>query len=548
MSLTDSSGVAPGAVPGPGGTLLAELLWLRSLTAADHTYLAHARGGRSLSYTALRRAAVRWADLLSDLGTEPGQVVGIAVSDPVDFATVFLSVIAAGRVAAPLDPRAPDPELCTTCARVEPILVIADRPAPSAAPCEWLALPAGSLELGEPDEGWRSRPGPSIPVAGGSGRPPGAVLVGGLVLSTSGTTGAPKVIRLSEAMLLHTAGSIAAHHHLSAVDRGFNPLPLFHINAEIVGLLATLVAGASLVVDDRFHRTGFWDLMQERGITWINAVPAVIARLAPLEQDEAAPESVRFVRSASAPLPAGTLERFEQATGLPVVETYGMTEAGSQITANPVHGTRKPGSVGLPVGVELRVVPGGGVGPPAVADATGPAAGAGLGAEPVGRVEIRGPGVITAYAGAGYADRVDHEGWLDTGDLGYLDPEGYLYLVGRVDDVINRGGEKIFPREVEEAVLAEPRVATVAVVGADHHELGQVPVAYLVVEGVAGEADRVLAGEVVEQVQAHCARQLSRAKRPAAFHVVDRLPVGATGKVRRAMIDPDVAIYSLLVG
>ena len=155
---------------------------------------------------------------------------------------------------------------------------------------------------------------------------------------------------------LHTARCVVAHHDLTADDRCFNSLPLFHINAEVVALLSSLVAGSCLVLDDRFHRTGFWELMGERRVTWINAVPAIISRLAELRPDETVPAGVRFIRSASAPLPVATADRFEERTGIPVVETYGMTEAASQITAHPLSVPRRAGSVGVPVGVELRVV------------------------------------------------------------------------------------------------------------------------------------------------------------------------------------------------
>ena len=151
-----------------------------------------------------------------------------------------------------------------------------------------------------------------------------------------------------------------------------------------------------------------------------------------------------------------------------------MTEAASQITANPVAGPRKPGSVGLPVGVELRLV----AGPASADEAAGPVEGDG-----VGHVEIRGPSVITAYGGGHHGDRIDVDGWLRTGDLGHFDEDGYLYLDSRVDDVINRGGEKVFPREIEEMILLDPDVAAVAVVGAPDPELGQVPVAFLVLPG-----------------------------------------------------------------
>ncbi|HEY1733179.1 MAG TPA: AMP-binding protein, partial [Acidimicrobiales bacterium] len=461
--------------------------------------------------------------------------------DAVDFSMVFLGVVAAGRVAAPLDPAAPDAELAAVCGRVRPAVVLSDRTGPAGLPTDWIVLRGGSFDLPDaelPDgaPGWASILG-TPPTLGTSAAPRPAD--GGLVLSTSGTTGTPKLIRLTDRQLLHTARAIARHHRLSATDRGFNSLPLFHINAEVVGLLAALVAGATVVLDDRFHRTAFWADMARHRVTWINAVPAIIARLVPLAADEVVPAGIRFVRSASAPLPEPTLRRFEDATGLPIVETYGMTEAGSQITANPLDGPRQPGSAGRPVGVELRVV--------ADEDADDDPAADPTDDRVVGRVEIRGPGVIGAYAGAGYEDRVDADGWLDTGDLGYLDEDGYLFLVGRADDVINRGGEKIFPREVEETILADPDVRAAVVVGWDHQVFGRVPVAFLVAEGVVGDDDRPRAEVIVDRLHGRCARDLSRPKRPVAFHVVQELPAGTNGKIRRSMVARQEAIYSLLV-
>ncbi|HEX4082021.1 MAG TPA: AMP-binding protein, partial [Acidimicrobiales bacterium] len=418
----------------PLGTHLAELIWFRSLTGATHPYVEHARTGRVVTFGDLRRATTRWAGLLDDLGIGAGDTVGIAVADAVDFSMVFLGVVAAGRVAAPLDPAAPDAELASVCGRVRPAVVLSDRTGPAGLATDWIVLRGGSFDLPDaelPDgaPGWAPTPG-TPPTAGTStaGTPTSELSAmprpadGGLVLSTSGTTGTPKLIRLTDRQLLHTARAIARHHRLSATDRGFNSLPLFHINAEVVGLLAALVAGATVVLDDRFHRTAFWADMARHRVTWINAVPAIIARLVPLAAGEVVPAGIRFVRSASAPLPEPTLRRFEDATGLPIVETYGMTEAGSQITANPLDGPRQPGSAGRPVGVELRV----GADDETTTDPAGPAAVRSTDDPVVGRVEIRGPGVIGAYAGAGYEDRVDADGWLDTGDLGYLDEDGYL--------------------------------------------------------------------------------------------------------------------------
>ncbi len=501
------------------------LLRLRSSTADRHVFVEAVTQGRAITYGDLRRAAAQWEALLDDLDVPAGGTVGIAVSDPVELAVVFLGVLAAGRTAAPFDPSSTDTELAGACLRTTPSLVVADRRPPAGAKAEWVTMPRGACFLSGTS---------ASPLSGTTVAPVGTPRAdrGGVVLSTSGTTGVPKVIRLDEAQLLHTALSVARHLELTPTDRGFNPLPLFHINAEVVGLLATLVAGATLVLDDRFHRRGFWAAMERCRVTWINAVPAILARLAALEAAERVPEGIRFARSASAPLPVPVLERFERATAIPVVETYGMTEAASQVTANPLRGPRKPGSAGVPVDIELQVLTSEGLQAPC---------------GDVGHVVIRGPSVIRAYSSPGYEDRIDADGWLETGDLGYVDADGYLFLVGRADDVINRGGEKIYPKEVEDVVLGDPAVTAAAVVGWDHEVLGSVPVAYLVVDEVRTPADEELAARVVARVHDRCSHLLSRTKRPVAYHVVERLPQGTTGKVRRSALGGAPVVYSLLV-
>jgi acyl-CoA synthetase (AMP-forming)/AMP-acid ligase II len=229
----------------------------------------------------------------------------------------------------------------------------------------------------------------------------------------------------------------------------------------------------------------------------------------------ATPGRVRFIRSASAPLAPSALRRFEETFGIPVVETYGMTEAASMITANPLDGPRKPGSAGLPAGVELRIARSGQ--PRFTA------------CQPfeVGRVQIRGRGVIRQYAAGGAAGAIDREGWLDTGDLGHLDAGGYLFLAGRTDDVINRGGEKIYPREIEDFLLAQPGVRAVAVVGAPDPVLGARPVAYVAASG-PGPAD-----DLTGALRAACDAALPRHTRPSAFCLLDELPLGSTGKIDR---------------
>jgi oxalate---CoA ligase len=326
------------------------------------------------------------------------------------------------------------------------------------------------------------------------------------------------------------AKGIAVHHRLTPGERGFSPLPLFHVNAEVVALLATLAGQATIVLDDRFHRTHFWENVARHGVTWVNAVPAIITILATAVPLAAAPEevgrqvraNVRFVRSASAPLPVATLQRFEAGTGLRVVESYGMTEAASMITANPVDGVRKPGSVGRPVGCRLRVVD----------RSRRP-----LPSGEVGLIEVRGPGVITGYA-VGGEGAFTPDGWFSTSDLGYQDEDGYVFLVGRADDVVNRGGENIYPREVEEVLLADPRVWAAVVVGLPDPVLGAVPVAYVAAPNLSIPERAELAADL----QSRCRGELNAFKVPVATHVVDRLPVGPTGKIARRRAVTELAL------
>ena len=442
----------------------------------DATYLADAAGPRRIAYRQLGPAVAAWDERLTGAQVPPGATVAVAVRDPLDAAMVLLALIATGRVAAPVDPAAPR-ALARRLVDPHTIAAVTDT----------------GLERLDRE-----------PVL----RP------GGVLLSSSGSTGEPKQVLLPAAQLAHVAATVAGSHRLTAADTGYNPLPLHHVNAEVVGLLATLVAQGTLVLDRRFSRRGFWATVDAHRATWINAVPAILAILSEdpgtTTNDRA---RIRFVRSASAPLPVPVLERFERVHGIRVLESYGMTEAASQITVNPLDGERRPGSVGRAVGGELRIVG---------ADRKG------LPAGESGTVVIRGPGVISAYATGVGADRFDADGWLDTGDLGRLDEDGYVWLVGRSSELINRSGEKILPREIEDVLREDPGVRDAVVVGRPDPVLGEVPVAYVVGAG----DDPGLTDRLIER----CRAALPHDRQPAELTVVERLPTTGTGKVLRAEV------------
>lgn len=475
---------------------LPDLITERAESTPDGRFLADARGARSVDFAMLRAATDAWCRELDAAAVPPGERVLVDVDDPLAFAVVHLAVIAAGRCSAPVDPAAPPAEAERVRRVLRPSLVVSDREATPGVPVD----PATCLPA---HPATRVRP-TTLPHR----------RAGSAALLTSGSTGTPKTVVLGERQLLHVARCVVRHHELTAADRGFNPLPLFHINAEVVALLATLVAGGSLVLDRRFHRTGFWQLLAQHEITWVNAVPAILSILA-LDDVPAAPSGLRFIRSASAPLPAATRDRVAARTGVVVVESYGMTEAASQITATPLRGGHPPGSVGVPLGVELEVT--GSDGAPCAPDV-------------VGRVRIRGEGVIGAYAEGRAGGQFDAAGWLDTGDLGRLDADGHLYLLGRSDDVVNRGGELVHPREVEDVLLGDAAVAEVVVVAGPHEILGAVPVAWI---RPVRELDGERADQLVIRLQRRCEQRLSRAKHPVEFRVVAGFPRTPTGKVLR---------------
>src|SRR5664280_3309200 len=274
-----------------------ELLSERAETRDGAPWLLSARTDQRVSFRELRDRSLAWREVFSSEGLVSGDRVGLLVSDPVAFAICFVSALASGLWVAPLDPTTEIPNARTLDERVARLglhAIVSDRDAPSSLDTKWLDL----------------RESPPRESAS-----PGAVAApltsGGVILATSGTTGTPKIMALPIAQLVYTANLVARHNELTTIDRGFNPLPLWHVNAEVVALLATFLSGSSLVLDDGFHRTDFWSLMDRLEVTWINAVPAIISRLVSRHGDEAVPARVRFIRSASAPLSGPLLETFE---------------------------------------------------------------------------------------------------------------------------------------------------------------------------------------------------------------------------------------------
>ncbi len=344
---------------------------------------------------------------------------------------------------------------------------------------------------------------------------------GRVCLMTSGTTGEPKGVVLQEHQIAWTADHIRANHQLTPGDRGFTALPFFHVNAPVVSLYSSLMAGSTLIIARKFSRTHFWEWVEHYQVTWASIVPAIVEILLTTDRPAFLPGSIRFFRTGASSLSAAALNAFEAKFGIPLIETYGLSEAASEAVGNPLPPKKhKPGSVGLPVSVSLRICS------PRKGDKSEVLRDVQQGE--TGEICISGPNVISAYYGNADSESFQ-DGWFRTGDLGYMDEEGYLYLSGRSREVIIRGGENIAPREVEEVLQAHPAVQASAVVGRPDAIYGEQVVAFIVPRDTWND-------EVKKSLHDYAAQRLSPQKVPVEFFVVDTLPRNATGKIERHVL------------
>lgn len=335
-----------------------------------------------------------------------------------------------------------------------------------------------------------------------------------LLMYTSGTTGRPKGVMLTQANLVANAKAISAEHAFSPNDRVLAVLPLYHINAFAVTMLAPLAHGGSLAMPPKFSAARFWEQAIGCACTWINVVPTMISYL--LEGESPTRESmarIRFCRSASAALPPEHLRAFENKFGIGIVETMGLTETVAPSFSNPMEtAQRKLGSVGRASGCEARVID---------ADLQSVPDGQ------TGELAICGPNVMHGYYKNEEATRAAFtpDGWLRTGDLGFRDSDGFFFVTGRIKELIIKGGENIAPREIDEALLQHPCVLDAAAVGIADRHYGQEIMACIVLRP-GNEPDEAA-------LRDFCLLRLGRYKTPKVFRFVDELPRGPSGKVQR---------------
>jgi acyl-CoA synthetase (AMP-forming)/AMP-acid ligase II len=487
------------------------LLELLQPIPADQVAVIVPEQNIQISYGALRRQVQSFAEALAAAGIGRGDRVGMALPNGLPQIVAFLAAAMAG-TAAPRTPGYKEDEfrffLEDTNAKV---LLLPPEGGEEARRAAGDRVPVLTVAMDDAGE---------VTLAGsarGHGFQAPALDDVALILHTSGSTGRPKRVPLTHANLSISARNVAQSYALSAADVSLCVMPLFHVHGLVASTLATLATGGTVVVPAKFNPLSFWRVARDHGVTWYSAVPTLhqllLARAGPDSTRPAGAEKLRFIRSCSAALPPQVMLELEDRFGAPVLEAYGMTEAAHQMASNPLPpGERLPGSVGP--GTEVKI---------SIMDESGRH----LGVGERGEVVIKGPNVTAGYESNAEANATAFvDGWFRTGDQGFLDANGYLTLVGRLKELINRGGEKISPREIDEVLLGHPAIAEAVCFGVPHATWGEEVAAVVVLRAAASEADLL----------GYCRERLADYKRPKQIHIADAIPRTATGKIQRRVV------------
>ena len=487
------------------GTLYQSLVsWAASQPQV--TYIVEADTGREFSYAQILTAVDAMRHFL---GNHPQRLL-MSLPGSMLNAVLWISALSGGHHLLPISPDAPEKEKARAIKKHQPDIVFIEQ---EEAQEQFLSTPARFVTSAQCAAIFERTAEETLENYASS--------EGQVYLATSGTTGEPKGVILRESQIVWTAEQVRISHQLSERDHGLTVLPFSHVNAPVVSLCATLLAGGTVVIAQRFSRSNFWSWIERYQITWASIVPTIVAMLLTTDKPDFLPGTLRFLRTGSAPLPAADLMAFEAKFAIPVIETYGLSEAASQIVANPLPpAMHKPGSAGVPVGVTLKIC-----------TLLGEHDGSELQEVPAGQtgeICVTGPAVIDGYQDNAGSDAFQH-GWFRTGDLGYLDEDGYVFITGRLREVIIRGGENIAPREIEEVLMQHPMVCEAAAVGRPDALYGEQVVAYVVTR-------EAWSTELKSDLQHFASLHLSAYKVPVDLIPMDELPRNPTGKIERHLL------------
>jgi acyl-CoA synthetase (AMP-forming)/AMP-acid ligase II len=465
---------------------------------------------RAITYQQLDEQVDHAAEQLINLGFRKGDRIGLAFPNGLEMIVTFLAASTVG-TAAPLNPAYTRDEfkfyLEDTAARG----LIVPRDGADEARAAATEINVAVIDCAIDENGRLQLSSQEALKETSSDEAKGREDIA-LILHTSGTTSRPKRVPLAHQNLIKSARNVAQTYQLTADDVSLCVMPLFHVHGLVASTLATFATGGTVVVPPKFNPLSFWSTVREHRATWYSAVPTIHQVLVSRSKGTrpAGAEQLRFIRSCSASLAPQLMSDMEATFGSPVLEAYGMTEAAHQMASNPLPPeSRKPGSVGCGTNVEIAILD---------------EAGNELPPKTVGEVSIKGPNVFAGYEGNAEANAESFSnGWFRTGDQGQLDSEGYLTLVGRIKELINRGGEKISPREIDEILLTHPAVAEACCFGIPDRVYGEGVAAAVVLKDTTTEKDLI----------AHCRSSLSDFKCPTTIYIMDAIPRTATGKIQR---------------
>ena len=467
-------------------------------------------GGPNINYQDFRDEVEKIAGLLAGYGVNKGATVSIVLENSLDFMVDFLAVTRAGAIAAPLNPAYTVDEFKFFMEDADAKLVIVSAGATAAIEAaNNLSIPFlissvnsdGKVALSHEDNNLSKSINPENPS-------PDDIA---LFLHTSGTTSRPKGVPLTHSNLMTSLNNIVKTYGLSENDTALVVMPLFHVHGLIGVALSSLNSAGTIVIPPRFSASNFWQNQALTKATWYSAVPTIHQILLMRADDDNAPtKSFRFIRSCSASLAPSVFSDLESRFGAPVLEAYGMTEASHQMSSNLLPpGSRAPGTVGVGTGVEIAIMN---------------EHGTLLDVGERGEVVIKGKNVTHGYHNNPEANaEAFTNGWFRTGDQGILSGGSVLTLTGRLKELINRGGEKISPLEVDAALIKHPAIAEAVCFGVEDVKYGEIVQAAVVLSGESSESE----------LQAFCSEQLADFKVPDRIYIVQELPRTATGKIQR---------------
>jgi acyl-CoA synthetase (AMP-forming)/AMP-acid ligase II len=492
-------------------TTLCDLLDASARRWPERRAIGDVAGAQRLTYQDLGALTRQVAERLHALGIGTSDTVAVFSDNCIEFAPAALGVVSAG-AAAPLDPQRLPARRTARLAALKATATIVPAHLYDAFVAAHPDRADTTLRLTLTVD---ADSGPHVSITAGAATTPAATDLPrpaaddvALVMLTSGTTSEPKTVPLTHANVLAAIQGIVDCYRLDEHDATLLVMPLFHGHGLIAGLLATLASGGSAYLPrgGRFHATTFWEDMITAGATWYTAVPTIhqilLARAAGEYPKQ--PPRLRFIRSCSAPLAPAVLGRLQTAFAAPVLNAYGMTETSHQAASNPLpsDGPDKPASVGLPTGVQIRVI---------AADGTPARAGE------AGAILVRGAAVTSGYRDNPAANSESFtDGWFHTGDLGYLDRDGYLSLTGRTKEIINRGGEKISPADIDTVLQSHPSVQDALAFGVPDEKYGEeIDAAIILRPGLTATED---------QPKVYLQNRLSVFETPKRFYFVDDFP------------------------